>query len=166
MSYPLVISGKNAQLYVCDTAPTNPLGFASITALNSGSETFTPLNFDTFELTEKVDSSKYASSLTSGYMRNTTGIYEADGSFDVLLAADGVLAASGSIGVGIDHWVDFAVQTKTNNTTPPTGTTGIPGAVQIAGTMHINQIGNPIATADGKIKIKVTFSIEGQWFKA
>jgi len=135
---------------------------------NPGTGVFTAGSFgqefriDEFAYTPKVNSAKYADSLSSGYMKNTSGVFEADGSFNINLTAEGsVNPASGAtngVGVQMDDIIDFALFT--------TLTLRLANTPQCYGQMHINSISKPFKTADQKIAIKIDFTMEGIWTEA
>lgn len=115
-----------------------------------------------FSYTPKVNSQKYADSLSSGYMRNTSGVFEADGEMTILLTAEGSLspasAASNGVGVQVDDIIDIAFFT--------TLTQRLAGTPQLEGQVHINSKSLPFKTTDGMVGVKLSFSFEGQWFEA
>ena len=114
---------------------------------------------DEFSITPKVNSAKYADSLSSGYMKNTSGVFEADGEFNINLTSEGsvspLAAATNGVGVQMDDIIDFALFT--------TLALRLANTPQIYGQLHVNSISKPFKTADQKIAIKVSFSCEGIW---
>ncbi|MGD0656284.1 MAG: hypothetical protein ABSA16_18270 [Thermoguttaceae bacterium] len=149
-----VLSGKNLSMLFSNPSagvqPPPSSGFAALQA---------ELHIDKFEYSPKVNSAKYASSATSGYMKNTSGVFEVDGSLDILIDAAGSLsgaAGSGGAGIGmqIDDFVDVNVYTTKTKTTP-----------QFSGTIHIDSISKPIDTTSNKLKVSVKWSGEGQWIE-
>ena len=147
-----VLSGKNlSMLFSNPSAGVQPPPSSGFVGLQA------ELHIDKFEYSPKVNSAKYASSATSGYMKNTSGVFELDGSFDILINSDGMLtgaAGSGGAGIGmaIDNFIDVNVYTTATKTTP-----------QFAGTLHIDSVSKPIETTNNKLKVSVKFSGEGQW---
>ena len=115
---------------------------------------------DEFSYTPKVNSAKYADSLSSGYMRNTSGVFEADGSLQINLTSDGSVAASGTTGIGaqMDDLVEIQFFTTLANRLAQTP--------QLYGTIHINSISKPFKTVDQKIACRVDFTMEGLWVEA
>ena len=122
-----------------------------------GSGAFDDLHVDKVEYTPKVDETGYASSATSGYMGRTSGIYECEGTIDVLVDIAGSLAGGAATGIGmaIDDFVDLKVFTTNNHATP-----------QFAAMIHIQSISKPIATTDNKIKLSVKFATHLKWTEA
>lgn len=117
---------------------------------------------DEFSYTPKVDSAKYADSLSSGYMKNTSGVFEADGEFNINLTSEGSVnpssSATNGVGVQVDDIIDFALFT--------TLTQRLAGTPQCYGQLHVNSVSKPFKTVDQKIAVKVSFSMEGQWTEA
>ena len=140
--------------------------FMSLLVRNPGTSVFsslpTEMRIDEFSYTPKVNSGKYGDSLSSGYMKNTSGLFEADGRMNVLLTSDGSLASvgGGSVGVGMaqDDILDFQFFT-----TAATRTAVTP---QCQGQLHVNSVGKAFKTADGKVAVPVDFTFEGQWTEA
>jgi hypothetical protein len=137
--------------------------FMSLLVRNPGTNVFTglptELRVDEFSYTPKVNSAKYADSLSSGFMKNTSGLFEADGRMNVLLTADGSVnpASGGSTGLGmqIDDILDFQLFTTSANRATVTA--------QCYGQLHVNSKSLPFKTADNKIAVAVDFTFEGQW---
>lgn len=116
---------------------------------------------DEFSYTPKVNSAKYADSLSSGYMRNTSGVFEADGSLQINLTSDGSVAttvAAGGVGCQIDDLVDIQFFTTLASRLAQTP--------QLYGTIHINSVSKPFKTVDSKIACRVDFTFEGLWIEA
>ena len=140
--------------------------FMSLLVRNPGTGVFTGLptemRIDEFSYTPKVNSAKYADSLSSGYMRNTSGLFEADGRMNVLLTADGSVSptAGGSVGVGMqmDDILDFQFFT--------TAATRAAVTAQCQGQLHVNSVSKPFKTADQKVAVPIDFSFEGIWTEA
>ncbi len=118
------------------------------------------MRIDEFAWTPKVNSAKYADSLSSGYVKSTSGVFEADGSFNINLTAEGSVANTGAAGVGcqVDDIIDVQVFTTL--------------ALRLAQTpslyaqIHINSVSKPFKTMDQKIACKVDFTMEGIWTEA
>jgi hypothetical protein len=114
-----------------------------------------------FSFTPKVNSAKYADSLSSGYMRNTSGVFEADGSLVVNLTSEGSIAttvAAGGVGVAMDDLVDIQFFT--------TLAMRLAQTPQLSGTIHINSVSKPFKTVDSKIACRIDFTLEGLWIEA
>lgn len=122
----------------------------------------TEMRVDEFSYTPKVNSAKYADSLSSGYMKNTSGLFEADGRMNILLTADGSVATTGggSVGVGMqmDDILDFQFFTTLANRAAFTA--------QCQGQLHVNSKSLPFKTADQKVAVAVDFTFEGSWTEA
>ena len=135
---------------------------------NPGTNVFTAGSFgqeyriDEFSYTPKVNSAKYADSLSSGYMMNTSGVFEADGEFNINLTSEGsVSPASGAtngVGVQVDDIIDFCLFT--------TLTQRLANTPQIYGQLHVNSVSKPFKTVDQKIAVKISFTLEGIWHEA
>lgn len=128
------------------------------TGVNSGLAN--EYRIDEFQYTPKVNSAKYADSISSGYMKNTSGVFEADGSFQINLTSEGSVANTGAAGVGcqVDDIMDIQVFT----------TLALRLAVtpSLSGQIHINSVSKPFKTVDQKIACRVDFSFEGIWTEA
>jgi hypothetical protein len=114
-----------------------------------------------FSWTPKVNSSKYADSLSSGYMKNTSGVFEADGSLVVNLTSEGSVAntvSAGGVGVYPDDIVDIQFFT--------TLALRLAGTPSLYGQIHINSVSKPFKTVDGKIACRIDFTFEGSWTEA
>lgn len=128
------------------------------TGVNSGMAN--EYRIDEFSWTPKVNSAKYADSISSGYMKNTSGVFEADGSFNINLTAEGSVANTGAAGVGcqVDDIMDiqfFSTLALRIAVTPT-----------LSGQIHINSVSKPFKTADQKIACRVDFTFEGIWTEA
>lgn len=117
---------------------------------------------DEFSYTPKVNSAKYADSLSSGYMKNTSGVFEADGRFNINLTSEGSVApgaaVTNGVGVQVDDIIDIAFFT--------TLAQRLAGTPQLTGQIHINSVGKPFKTVDQKIAIPIDFTFEGIWNEA
>ena len=126
------------------------------------------LHVDEFQYTPEVDSATYSSSLTSGYKKNTSGIYGAAGRFNILLNSDGSLSSAAGtpsvspptagLGMGQDDFLDIQLYTTLANR--------VAGTPQLVGIIHIKNLGKAIKTPDQKIAVPVAFDFEGKWVEA
>ena len=138
--------------------------FMSLLVRNPGNGVFsalpTEMRIDEFSYTPKVNSGKYADSLSSGYMKNTSGLFEADGRMNINLTADGSLASTAAAGVGLaqDDILDFQFFTTAAMRAAMTP--------QCQGQLHVNSVGKAFKTADGKVAVPVDFTFEGSWTEA
>lgn len=134
----------------------NPGTGGSVASMNQ------EFRIDEFSYTPKVDSQKYADSLSSGYMKNTSGVFEADGSIEILLTSEGSLSnasnATNGVGVQVDDIIDIAFFTTLAQRLALTA--------QLTGQIHVNSVSKPFKTTDGKVGVRIDFSFEGAWTEA